>query len=214
MHEVSRVFRLGKITVGDGYVQYENRTAFGRVEVNKETEERYRRFLKMWQGNRQGGGGNDLVFLSGLFTSKTGKSMVGYIKKEEFNTIFKLMQECHEKGVDLMMIVSGPGDKGGNLAGRLSAAVGRPRQPQGQQGGFFGQTQAPTGPFGGPTQQTPMQAPSQIPVGPFAASAQAPQTGPAFQFQAPVATGGNIGGQTANNPPKDELESFLEGFDK
>lgn len=98
------------------------------------------------------------------------------------------MKECHEKGVEMVFCVSGPGDKApANMKGRLSVFVGKPRnerpaEPKAQASGPFGAGIGTTAP------------------------APAPQTS-----AAPAKTGFSFG-TPANQPPKDELESFLEGF--
>ena len=183
---VSRVFRLGKITIGDGFLAYENRTASGRVQLTPEQEQRWRDW--MYGGNKQGGGGDGFISLTGLFTSKTGKSIVGGIKPDSFNTLFNVMKECHDKGVEMVFVVSGPGDKAPeNMKGRLSVIVGKPDNRQ----AAAPKAQA-SGPFGAGIGTT--------------APAPAPQTS-----AAPVKTEFSFG-TPANQPPKDELESFLEGF--
>lgn len=147
----------------------------------------------MFGGDRQGGGGSEFVGLTGLFKSKSGKSLVGSIGPDAFNTLFQVMKECNDKGVELVFIVSGPGQNQGEnsrVAGRLSVVVGSPRpEGRGQRGG------PAAGPFGGSPART---------------------TEPVSAAPAKSAAGGNpfaAGvGAKANNPPKDELESFLEGF--
>jgi len=188
---VSRVFRLGKMTLGPGYIAYENRTASGRVTLTPEQEKKWREW-RMWQGSNQGGGGNEFVFLTGLFASKSGKSITGSISPDAFNTLFAMMQDANSKGVDLVFVVSGPGQNAGpdsKMKGRLSVVVGRPKQQ------FSAPQAAPAGPFGGRPVAGPIPAPgSAVPT---------PTPAQGFAFGAT---------QAASNPPPDELEKFLEGF--
>jgi len=140
----------------------------------------------MYGGNKQGGGGDGFISLTGLFESKSGKSIVGGIKPDAFNTLFNVMKECHDKGVEMVFVVSGPGDKApANMKGRLSVIVGKPDNRQ-------------------------AQAPKAQAAGPFGAQAASTSVAPAEPATKP-ATGFSFG-TPANQPPKDEFESFLEGF--
>src|SRR3989475_193383 len=145
----------------------------------------------MYGGNKQGGGGDGFISLTGLFESKSGKSIVGGIKPDSFNTLFNVMKECHDKGVEMVFCVSGPGDKApANMKGRLSVFVGKPQNER--------QAAAPKAQASGPFSPVPTAEPAPVPVTKPGAY---DKPAPGFSFGTP-----------ANQPPKDELESFLEGF--
>src|SRR3990167_344065 len=88
----------------------------------------------MFKGSKQGGGGNSLVLLTGLFKFKSGKpGAVGSIKTEAFDTVYKLMQEADEKGVELVLIVTPPKQGPPNMEGELFIGVGRSKEERVQQ---------------------------------------------------------------------------------
>ncbi len=97
------------------------------------------------------------------------------------------MKECHDKGVEMVFVVSGPGDKAPeNMKGRLSVIVGKENNRQ---------AAAPKAPASGPFSPVPTAEPAPAPATKPASG------GSGFSFGTP-----------ANQPPRDELESFLEGF--
>lgn len=53
--------------------------------------------------------------------------MIGSISPDSFATVVQMMEECDEKGVDLVFFV-GENSKGGKAAAYLSATVGRPKE--------------------------------------------------------------------------------------
>jgi hypothetical protein len=146
----------------------------------------------MFGGSQQGGSGSNLVRLTSLFPSKKGNgTFVGSIKPDAFNTLFKLMQEAHSKGVDLMFIASP--DKQNQGRAVLYVAPSN----KASQGG-----QAAPGPFGAPAPQQQFQAPVQTQVQPSIAATATP-----FAMGGAASTQGNI-----SNPPKDEIDSLLESL--
>lgn len=140
----------------------------------------------MFGGSQQGGGGSNLVRLTSMFPSKKGNgTFVGSIKVDSFNTLFKLMQEADQKGVDLMFIAS-PDKQNPGRAVLYVAPGNRPANNQKAQ---------PAGPFG--------SAPAQV-------QATVTQPGPVtFAGASQPAIAAN---QSVQNPPKDEIDSLLENL--
>ena len=135
----------------------------------------------MFGGQKQGGGGNGMVNLTGLFNTKSGKGVVGYLKPEAFETLYKMMSEAWEKKVDLVFYVAPENNpKLPNMSARLSLAIGTPRHSKG--GGFVG---------GGSTASSPFSNKLSAPSGPSFGSGKSP-----------------------DNPPKDDIEDFLESYNK
>ena len=189
--ELSKVFRLGRISLGRTpnnvpYFRYENRTSSGYVELTYEQEKKWRNWL-MFQGQRQGGNDRSgFVSLTGLFETKKKTGYVGSVKTEAFPVLGGLMDEAASKGVDLVFFVGQ--DKQGGY--RLYATVSRPRpEPSDQQ-------EQVRGTRGGYAQQ---RNSSPGPVGPSS-------------LTNPRGIGG-FSNKTANNPPKDDMDKFLEEFD-
>ncbi len=154
----------------------------------------------MFGGANQGGGGSNLVRLTSLFPSKKGNGVyVGSIKPEAFNTVFKVMQDAHAKGVDLMFILSP--DKRNPNNGVLSIGASN---RQSNSGGGFGGQQTPFGP------QVTAPAPTQYTQPPAQFATPVPQSQNAAMTAAPF--GAQAGVSNPTNPPKDEIDDLLESL--
>lgn len=128
----------------------------------------------MWGGTKQGGGGSKFVTLTGLFPTKKGTGVIGSIKPEAFDTLGKMMDECAEKGVELVFFVAEDKERRGKAVGYLSVTVGTPREQSAPRGGWGNRNRN--------TQPTRSNS------------------------------GGLFGGGQgpSKNPPKDELDNYLE----
>lgn len=139
----------------------------------------------MFGGTQQGGGGSNLVRLTALFPSRKGNGVfVGSLQLEGFATLFKVMKEAHDQGVELMFMASP--DKKNQGRAVLYVAPGR-NKPQAAQGGMGG-----ANPFAG-LQTAPVQQPVPNTIAPAATPFTQPSGGPA-------------------NPPKDDFDSLLESL--
>lgn len=187
-------YRYGRLEVGPGYVRQDNRTNHSYVTLNEEQEQRWRAWLKshggkeeelMFGGKKQGGGGSNFVSLTGLFMSKSGNGMVGSVTPDTFNTIQALMEDAYEKGVGLVFFVGKEKNPEAKSKARLYVAIDRPKEEF-------------------QTRKQPRYSRG------FGAAKVAPdaQTTPAPAKEFGKAAPG------VENPPADDLDGFLESFDK
>jgi hypothetical protein len=75
----------------------------------------------VYKGSTQGGGGSKFVDLTGLFPTKKGTGLVGFLRPQEFDTLLQTIQDASDAGVDLMFFVGKPRE-GAKESGRLSVS--------------------------------------------------------------------------------------------
>jgi hypothetical protein len=75
----------------------------------------------MYKGSTQGGGGSKFVDLTGLFPTKKGTGLVGFLRPQEFDALIAVINEAADQGVDLMFFVGKPRE-GAKESGRLSVS--------------------------------------------------------------------------------------------
>lgn len=75
----------------------------------------------MYKGSTQGGGGSRFVDLTGLFPTKKGTGLVGFLKPTEFDALVAVINQAADEGVDLMFFVGKPRE-GAKESGRLSVS--------------------------------------------------------------------------------------------
>lgn len=182
------VARIGKRTLDRdaSTVRLQNRTNDSTYKLSPEGLQRWTDY--MFGNTRQGGGGKDqFVRLTGLFPTKKG-NYIGRVKADQFNAVFKLMQDANAINGTLNFIIA-PNKQ--SQKPELFVVVGQEYNPQ------AAAPAAPAGPFGAPAQAAqPLTQP--VPAaGPFAAPAAAPTR--TVQFGA-VET------------PKDDFDSLLENL--
>ena len=186
-----QVARIGKRTLDldAGTVRLQNRTNDSTYKLSPEGLQRWKDY--MFGNTRQGGGGKDqFVRLTGLFPTKKG-NYIGRVKTDQFNAVFKLMQDANAINGTLNFIIA-PNKQ--TQKPELFVVVGQEYNPQ------AAAPAAPAGPFGAPVAPAPAAAPAANVFGnvPAAPPAQ-PQQQRAVQFGA-VET------------PKDDFDSLLENL--
>jgi hypothetical protein len=137
----------------------------------------------MYKGSTQGGGGSKFVDLTGLFPTKKGTGLVGFLRPQEFDALIAVINEAADQGVDLMFFVGKPRE-GAKESGRLSVS-----------------------PSNRPSEERPRSASR----GGERPQQSAPRPGGTRGGTGNVQSSGRK--VTRENPPKDPLDSFLEEFD-